>query len=160
MGTVANLLVGAGTISLGDVDVGYTDDGLTIGLEKEFVDLEADQSIGILGKVKVREVCLIKTNLLEPTLTNLNKIWDAGTVSSGILSFGGNSQVTEHELVFVGTAPGTDVTRTVTIYKAVSIEPGEHSYKKGEKTMIPVTFQAIIDTSKPVNQRYGNFVDA
>lgn len=157
--TVANLLVGAGTLEVDSVGVGYTDGGVSVALEKEYFDLEADQSIGILGKVKTKERCLIKTNLSEPTITNLATVWDTPKQDANTLSFGGNDTVDEVELVFSGTGPNS-TTRTVTIYKAVSIESGEHSYLKNGMTMIPVTFEAIIDTSKSANVRYGSVVDA
>jgi len=159
----ANIIVGAGTLKVDGVDVGYTEDGVSITVEREYYDVEADQSICILEKKKIREKVRLVTNILEATLENLKIVFGIGNAVatvSGVktLSFGGDTGVAEHLLVFTGKAPGGFV-RTFTAYKAVSIESGEHGYKKGEKTVVPVTFELIEDAGKTAGMRYGSFSD-
>ena len=164
MADKTNILVGAGTLKVDDADVGFTEDGVTVKYDRGYYDVEADQSLGILEKKKIRQRCTVVTNLLEATLENLKIVWDVENAvgSEGgkkTLSFGGDSAVTEHTLEFNGIAPGSSNTRKFYVWKAVSIEAGEHAYKKGEKTVIPVTFEAIMDLTKPVKTQYGYFED-
>jgi len=158
-----NILVGAGILKVDGVEVGFTEDGVTITYAREYLDIEADQSINILGKRKIKEDITITTNLLEATLENLKMVLDIPqdvVEGDGVksLSFGGDKRVTEHTLEFIGNAPNGK-TRRLVIWKAVSIETGEHAYKKGDKTLIPVTFQAIADMTKPEGERLGYYED-
>jgi hypothetical protein len=162
-----NILVGAGTLKVDDVEVGFTEGGVTLSMEKDFYDVEADQETGILDKKETRQVCTIVTNLLEATLENIKIVWGIETpieTPSGkkILSFGGLSGLCssppEHTLEFNGCAPNKKA-RKFYVYRAISIEAGEHAYLKGEKTMIPVTFQCLMDTDKPKGKRYGYYED-
>jgi hypothetical protein len=162
-----NILVGAGTLKVDGVEIGFTEGGVTLSLEKEFYDVEADQETGILDKKETRQVCSIVTNLLEATLENIKIVWGIESpieTPSGkkVLSFGGLSGLCsspqEHGLEFNGCAPNKKQRKFV-VYRAVSVETGEHSYLKGEKTVIPVTFQCLMDTDKPKGRRYGYYED-
>jgi len=166
MGTVANVVVSGTSIALSidDTDVGYTEDGVAVEHTKEYMDIEADQSVDILGKKVVREICRVTVNVEEATLDNIkiamgeeNSISNDGSWKR--LSFGGGSTEQEHELLFTGKAPGTSKTRKLHIYKAISVESIETSYKKGEKTLVPIVFQAIADTDKPAGRQYGYYED-
>jgi len=162
-----NILLGAGTLKVDGVEIGFTEGGVTLSLTKDWYDVEADQEVGILDKKEIREVCNIVTNLLEATLENIKIVWGISSpieTPSGkkILSFGGLSSpydmAPEHVLEFNGVAPNKK-NRKFTVYRAVSIEAGEHAYLKGEKTVIPVTFQCLMDTDKPKGRRYGYYED-
>lgn len=159
-----NVLIGAGELTVDGVNVGYTRDGLTFAFERETYEVEADQALSPLKTVKLRERMTIATSLLEATLENLYTVWDLDYVvqtnaSDKTLYFGGGSQTpSEHELIFTGVAPGGFV-RTITIYKAISMDSGEHSYIKSEEVRIPVTFLALEDDTKSEGQKLGKIVD-
>jgi hypothetical protein len=166
MGTKTNIVVSGINIAvyIDSADLGFTQDGVAIAHKTDYIDIEADQSINILGKKKIKETCQIKVNVEEATLANIkiamgeeNSISDDGSWKR--LSFGGGVNVTEHLLRFEGLAPGTDKVRKFHVYKAVSIDIGETSYKKGDKTLIPITFEAIADTTKPAGEQYGYYED-
>jgi len=166
MGTIANVVVSGINIALSidGTNLGYTEDGVSIKHKVTHYDIEADQSINILGKKKIKETVEIGVNVEEATLANIkiamgeeNTILTNGGTSR--LSFGGGTTVTEHALLFVGIAPGTNKTRKYNIYKAVSINIGENSYKKGKMTLIPLTFEAIADTAKPEGEQFGYYSD-
>lgn len=161
---VDNVLVGAGDLYLDGRHVGYTRDGVTFSFERETYEVEADQAMNPIKTFRVRERLTIATALLEATLENLKAVWDIPgsiEVSAGqrALHFGGGGQeLTEHEIIFVGTAPGGFV-RTVTAYRCVSVESGEHAYVKSEETRIPVTLLAMEDPDYPEGERLGSIVD-
>lgn len=167
--TVGNVLVGAGELEVDSVNVGYTQGGVTISFERSYLDVDADQEFSAIKQAKTAESCLISTNLLEITLTNIKTVWDVyGTIESGTpaggngteaLNFGGyDNEPTEHSLWFTGKGPG-GYTRYIEIYKAVSMEAGEHSYKKNEVTVLPVVFKAREDTTKAKGKRLGRIID-
>ena len=166
MGTKTNVVVSGISIvlTIDGTDVGFTEDGVTVEHTVEHYDIEADQSINILGKVKVKETMRITVNAEEASLANIkiamgeeNSLVTSGGTSR--LSFGGGTTVTEHVLRFTGKAPGTSKTRVLNIYKAVSVDVGANSYKKGDKTLLPLTFEAIADTDKPEGEQYGYYQD-
>jgi len=168
VGTIGNVIVSGTSIALYVDDasdpVGYTRDGVSVEPAVDHYDIEADQSINILGKRRIKETFRVIANILESTLENIkiamgeeNSISDDGSYKR--LSFGGGTTVTEHTLRFEGKAPGSDKARKVWIYKAVSVDVGGMSYKKGEDTLIPITFEAIADTSKPEGEQLGYYED-
>lgn len=159
-----NVLVGAGDLYVDGTHVGYTRDGVTFAFEREVYEVEADQAMNPIKTFRIKERLTIVTNLLEATLENLKIVWDViGTVETSegqkALHFGGGgSSLTEHEIIFIGVAPGGFV-RTITAYRCVSIESGEHAYVKNEETRIPVTFLAMEDSDKDEGERLGSIVD-
>ena len=157
------ILVGVGTLKVDGTSVGNTEDGVTLDSARDYYDVEADQSINVLRKVKIKEVVTVKTNILESTLVQIRMVWDVGNSleeSGGYtkLSFGGDTTVTEHTLEFNGTRTNGK-TRKFVAFKAVSVESGEHSYKKGDKTLIPVSFELIADASQPSGKQLGYYED-
>ena len=166
-----NVLVGAGVLKVGAdeasaVDVGYTSDGVTISFARDYYDVEVDQSINIIKKAKIKEIVTLTTNLVEASLENLKTVLDIGNAIEDItgppdykkLSFGGDAGIGALTLVFSGTAP-TGKERKFVAYKAISVEAGEHSYKKDDKTIIPVKFELVADTSKADGEQLGYYQD-
>ena len=160
---ISEILIGGGTLKIDGTDVGFTEDGVTLINSRDYYDIEADQSINILRKNKVRQTITVVTNILQSTLANIKIVWDSGstiTEAGGYsnLSFGGDTTVTEHTLQFDGVKTG-GLTRKFYAYKAVSIETGEHSYKKNGKTLIPVTFELVADITKGEGKQLGYYQD-
>lgn len=166
MPTKTNIIVSGISIAfyVDDVNIGYTTDGVAVEHTKEYYDVECDQSVNILAKKIIKETCRIIVNMDETTLANLKiAMGEENSVSTGggwsRLSFGGGVTEQEYLLRFEGKAPGTSKTRKLHIFTAISMEIGSASYKKGEKTMFPVTFEAIADTDKPEGEQYGYYED-
>lgn len=165
-GTKANVVVSGIEIALAidGTDIGFTKDGVSVEHSVEHYNIEVDQSINIIGKAKIKETMRIIVNADEATLALIkiamgeeNTLVTNGGTSR--LSFGGGVTVTEHVLRFTGKAPGTSKTRILNIYKAVSVDVGANAYKKGEETLLPLTFEAIADTDKPAGEQYGYYQD-
>lgn len=164
--TVSNIIIGAGELEVDGTNVGFTRDGVTFAYERTILEIKADQKIGILKTKRTDEILTISTMLLEATLDMLKIAWGvSGTISTGggtsELKFGGQSDCggePEHALWFSG--PGPDCkTRYVEIYKAFSLESGEHTYSKEGEVVIPVVFRAIQDTTKDPGEEYGRILD-
>ena len=46
------IIIGAATVSVGGTDVGYTKGGVTVRYEPEFIDVIADQAVGVVKKAR------------------------------------------------------------------------------------------------------------
>jgi len=163
--TATNIIVGAGELEVDGVNVGFTNDGVTFSYERTTLEVAPDQVVCAVKYKRTGEVLTITTNLLEATLSNLKLVWDvSGTVESGSgtseLKFGCESpcEQPEHSLWFSGPGPNCK-TRYIEIYKAFSVEAGEHSYKKDDMTVIPVVFKAVADMTKDAGERFGRILD-
>ncbi len=162
-----NVLIGAGTLWVNGANMGWTKDGVEIEHTGEFYFVEVDQEPSPVKGAQIGEGYKIKTNLVELTLENLKIAWgidneidDTGTAGRRILKFGGAStDLVEKELVVKGKAPGTDRERTITFYKVISVDFGTMVMNKNAEAVTPVTFQALIDSSKPAGEQIGEFSD-
>jgi hypothetical protein len=134
-------------------DVGGTQDGVTLNVNQEFMELEVDQIVDIPARRLTSRDLQIATNFAEGTLENLVAALNGGTVTtgSGTKSYeptndNSATQPTYRAIMLDGWAPqtaaGVSNRRRVIVRKVLSIENVETAYKKDEQTLIPVTFGA------------------
>jgi len=163
---VTQVIVGAGTLEVDGVDVGATRDGVEMSRAIEFYDVQCDQVKATLKKAPTNQKRTVKTTLLEATLENLKLAWggtlvtSAGPPATKTLKMGLADGGEEHELVFVGPAPGTYKTRTVTFYRAVNVSQSATKYVKDGEVRIEVEFEILPDLSKPAGEEWGTIVDS
>lgn len=164
--TTANIIVGAGTLSLGGIDVGATSGGVTMSRTAQYLDVTTDQHKVTLKKYLTSDKRFVKTSLLEATLENLALAWGgvvttaAGPPATDTLTMGIDDEPATKTISFVGPAPGTYKTRTFTHSLAVNMANSEHSYKKDGETMIPVEFELLADLSATPGEEWGTIVDS
>ena len=164
MGTVTNILVGAGSLAVNGTDVGFTSGGVRLRkIEDGWLRPDFNR-MGYSEKVKLNEAFIISVQLAEATQDNLKTAWDLQTSdlqASGVESyrFGGHSDVSTHALIFTGKAPGANKTRTITFFRCVSVEFGEIRKRKGVETLIPATFHILADSSKSAKYSMGEISD-
>jgi len=148
---VANVLVGTGvlyyhttpgTASAAVVtEFGYTEDGVTIEYNADIADIEVEEETFAINRVITKEEGSITCNLAENLLANLeNAMAGALTGGAGIIDLGAGA-IRDMALRFYGVAPG-GLHRTIYVPYAHPVGPVGMSYKKGEKTIIPVQFKA------------------
>lgn len=167
--TQGNIIVGLGdaTVKIGTygtvegsaTDIGATEGGVELVIDREYYEKMCDQALGVLELIKTLERCTLKFSMAEATLDNLRLALDypSGALAGSTLNFGGDATVTELT-IYVNVVAPTGGTRKYTFHKAVSLTAG-HSYKKNEKTLIEVEFQVLQDTSKTANQQLASVVD-
>jgi len=124
MGTVANVLVGNGTLSVKAphsgswVDAGFTKNGASISHQIEY-DTKVPWFSSIPTRSRKREeVIVLEVELMEATIANLKAAlagYDSGSsTSSKIIISGANQEFDHIGFKIVGNGPG-GTTRTVTI---------------------------------------------
>lgn len=127
-------------------DVGATQDGVTLDVQREFFSLEVDQTVDIPGRRLTSRDLQIKTNLAEPTLTNFGVVLNGGTVtaSASYSTYDPDdttaaTQPTYRAVMFEGWAP-RGFRRRVIARKVLSIDAVGVAYQKAGQTLFPVTF--------------------
>ena len=146
---IANVITGvalityhttAGTASGGvNVALGYTEDGVTIEYTPTVVDIEVEEETFAINRVITKEEITVTCNCAENLEANLLTAL-AGGLGSPIVLDGGVLQ--DFALKIVGGGPTGVTTRTIYIPYAHSVGTVAMSYRKGEKTIIPITFKA------------------
>lgn len=136
------------------VDLGGTDDGVTLNVSHEWFQVRMDQIIDTAESRKTSRAITVATNLVEGTLENLllalsqdsDTITTAGAGAAATRAFeleGDDSgDIPPYSaLILRGRAPG-GFRRLFIIRKALATEDVESAYKKDDQWMIPVTFSA------------------
>jgi hypothetical protein len=136
-------------------DLGFTNDGVTLTINQEFATMTVDQIADIIGRKMTSRDFQVKVNLAEATLENLTIGLNSGTVATGSgagvnyktytpVYDGTELQPTYFALIIDGYAPadssGVVKRRRFILRKVISIDNVEIAYKKGDMTLIPVTF--------------------
>jgi len=148
--TVANVLTGVAELSVGtkgiaaDVPVGYTEDGVNFEYSADVSDIETEEETFPINRVITKETITVTCNCAESSIANI-----------GYAIAGADGAVTP---VLIGAAAGGGVLQTCSI-KIVGVNPSGAArtiellyahptgtvgmaYKKGEKTVVPMSFVA------------------
>jgi hypothetical protein len=149
--TIANVLTGVATLyfkyPIGGsyVEVGYTEDGVQLEYNADTADIEVEETTFPIDRVITKESLSIKCNMAESSLANIDKAI-AGSVLSGSTITIGGGVMKDMSIQIVGTNPA-GFARTITIALANAVGAVGIAYRKGAKTVVPVTFQALKGTS-------------
>ena len=122
-------------------EVGYTNDGVTVEYNADEADIEVEEETFAIGRVITKEALTVTCNMAESSLYNIDKAMAGSVLSGSIITLGGGTNKTMN-LKIEGTNPA-GFTRTIFVPLATSTGSVGQSYKKGEKTVVPVTFQAL-----------------
>ncbi|RKL63017.1 hypothetical protein DXT63_08455 [Thermoanaerobacteraceae bacterium SP2] len=168
MGSRKNVLVGAASMSISKdggttwIDIGYTQDGATLNYNPTFQNIEVDQELLPVKKVKTGETLTITVNMAEATLENYKlalglpdtALTEDTTLKTRTLTLKPNFELPEHQVKLVGKNPdGLD--RTITLFRVVSTGNVQTSYTKNGVQLIPITLEAL---ANDMNE-YGEIVD-
>lgn len=122
-------------------DIGGTQDGMTLEINREYAELEVDQVVDIPDRRLTKREFTMATNIAEPTLERLALVANesAPTTGSGFKSYepvntSAATQPTYVPLLFDGYAPG-QFRRRVIGRRMLSTEPITFAYKKGDQTL-------------------------
>jgi hypothetical protein len=158
MGTTANVLIGTAEITLGvgvlAQVVGYTEDGVTMNVKSDYFHTKSEENVGTLKRYLINQEVEVALNMAEGTIVNLADAIPGSSLVGAVLTLGG-ATLQEHRLTLRGITPGgRDRVIILTLVNPI----GEVSmpYKKGEVSIVPVVFSALVDDSG----EFGEVTDA
>lgn len=134
-------------LSLGSpyTEIGYTEDGVTMEYTADTVDLEVEEETFPIKRAISKETLAITCNMAESSLANIGNAMAGAVVAGGVLTLDAGVNKTMN-LKIKGTNPDGFI-REIYVPMATTVGTVGMSYKKGEKTVVPVTFQALKDIS-------------
>lgn len=153
--TAANVLVGSATLyyhatpgtaaASVTTEVGYTEDGVTIEYNPTIEDITVNEETVAINRAITKEDITITCNMAESDLDQLTLALAGGNRAAGVITLGGGV-LQDFALKIVGTAPAG---KTRTIYAGYVHPTGTvgMSYKKGEKTIVPLTLKPFLIAS-------------
>jgi hypothetical protein len=153
--TAANVLVGVATLyyhptagtAVGSVttEVGYTEDGVSIEYAPTVEDIDVEEETVAIKRVITKEDISITCNMAESDLEQLELAMGGASRAADVITLGGGV-LQDFAIKIVGTAPGG---ATRTIYAGYVHPTGTvgMSYKKGEKTIVPLTLKPFLISS-------------
>lgn len=130
-------------LSLGSpfTEVGYTEDGVVFEYTADTADIEVEEETFPISRVITKETIAVTCNMAESSLANINNAMAGAVVAGAVLSLDDGVNKTMN-LKIKGTNPAGE-NREIFIPLATTMGAVGQSYKKGEKTIVPVTFQAL-----------------
>jgi len=164
MGTTANVLVGDVSVTIdgallktGGLEEAtllpitgfYTMDGVTLTISSSFADIKVEENVGTIIRRLTDQEVRVTLNFAEGSLENLvaSIPGSAINVAGTIVTIGGGQAggllLQTFSMVLVGLNPAATA-RTITL---TAVNPtGEVGvpYKKGEVSIIPVTFSCLV----------------
>lgn len=158
MGDTANVLVGVAEITLGvgvsAQVIGYTVDGVTMTVSSSFFDAKVEENEGTIIRRLTDQEVKVSLNVAEGAIANLSAAIPGSDLTGAVLTIGG-SDLQEHRLTLRGTTPaGRD--RVIVLSRVNPTGEVGVPYKKGEVTVVPMTFSALVDDSG----EFGSVTDA
>lgn len=165
IGNPNNLRIGEVEVWLGGQLVGYTKGGVEFKVERELEELTTDQhGVAPVDIATKGNKLFVKCMLAEPTTQNIGRAipegdLDTGTVDDklGIGTDAGYLLSTDAQLLRLHprSKGATDYSEDVYLWRAVSVEAVELAFKIDEQRILEVTFQALVDVTKPDMYRLG-----
>ena len=128
-------------------EIGYTEDGVTVTYTADEADVEVDEETFAIDRVITKETLEVTCNMAESSLFNIDKAMAGSLLSGSILKLGAGTNK-KISLQIRGTNPA-GYTRAVLLPSCTAMGAVGMSYKKNEKTVVPVTFQALKTTGHP-----------
>jgi len=145
--TIANVLVGVAQLWIkypvggSYVHAGFTEDGVNLEYSVDESDIEVEELTFPIKRVITKETGKFTCNMAESSLYNIDKAIAGSVLAGSVISIGGGANK-EMAVKVIGTNPaGYD--RTIEMALATANGSVGMSYKKGEKTVVPITFEAL-----------------
>jgi hypothetical protein len=165
---VVGFPLGAGTLIIADyngaegggVDVGFTEGGADLKIDRKYLEIELDQAIGVVNIFKVAERVTLKVGLPEATLANIAIAmgYPAAAVAGGIFSFGGTDDIVS-KTIYLNTKAPNGGNRKIKFFKCVAIAGGSQKYVKNNMTVVDVEFLCLQDITKTADAQIGTITD-
>jgi hypothetical protein len=148
-------------------EVGYTDQGVQLAYTPGIKDIMVDEEMATVKKILDSEKCAISTVLAEATMKNLKNAISASILTQSaadvthaqldILEFG--SGTLNEVMVALEGLNQAGKQRIVIAYRAVAEANVQSTFKRNDKTMWPLSFGILADSTKTAGKRLIKIVD-
>lgn len=149
--TVSNICVGVATLYVHDTagtaagsitdEVGYTEDGVNFEYNPTVADIDVEEDTFPVERVITKEEVSVTCNMAEASLANLDNTIAGSILAGAVITIGGGT-MQEKAIKVVGEAP-SGATRTIYMPYVNPVGVVGQSYRKDNKTIVPVTFKAF-----------------
>ena len=147
MGTTTNVLVGAAGIEIDGNPIGYTVDGANLTVSSDFADIKVEENVGTIIRKLTDQQVRVTFSMAEGTLANLAEAIPGSVLAGTVLDIGGGT-LQEVVIELTGEKPGGGA-RVITLDKCNPTGEVGIPYKKGEISVVPVTFSALVADPVP-----------
>lgn len=147
------------------VSLGETEDGVTLSKTRNREAFTSDQRTGKVKVVQTEEGITVETSLHESTLENLAYAIGgtvtvtapgSGTIGKKTLKLHSGATVPELAFLFRGNSPYGNWPGQFVLPRGYMDDDVEMEFKKDEKTLIPVKFEALEDLNAATeDDRFG-----
>lgn len=128
-------------------EVGYTEDGVTMTYTPEESDVEVDEETVPIDRVITKETIEVTCNMAQSGIANLNRAI-AGAVQSGNILTIGAGVNKKLSLKIEGTDPDGYIL-TILLPMVTATGAVGTTYRRNDKNVVPVTFQALKPDGEP-----------
>jgi len=145
--TIANVLVGVALLEIkypiggSYVEVGYTEDGVSIEHTTDEADIDVEEETYSLNSVITKEATAVIVNMAEASLYNIDKAIPGSVLAGNIITVGSGANK-EMSVKVTGTNPA-GFNRTYEFPFCVSAGTLTLSHRKGEKTIVAARFKVL-----------------
>lgn len=129
------------------VTVGYTEDGVTFEYTADEADIDVDEETVSIDRVITKETIAVTCNMAQSSLYNLNKAIAGSVLSGNILTIGAGVNK-KLNIRIEGVAPD-GYFLTIILPKVTATGAVGTTYRRNEKNIVPVTFQALKPEGEP-----------
>jgi hypothetical protein len=154
--TVANVLVGVATLyyhatagtAVGSVttEVGYTEDGVNLEYAPTIEEIMVEEETVAIKRYITKEDISIVCNMAESAMANLELAMGGASVAGNVLTLGGGTLL-DFALKIVGVGPSGFTNWTIYAGYVHPVGTVGLSYRKGTKTIVPVTLKPYLNAS-------------
>jgi hypothetical protein len=148
MANSANFIIGAASVCLDDVDIGYTTGGVEIAHEPEFLSVLSDQACGTTRIGRTSEKMMVRTTAQEVLLNQIRIAmgYPESNIQGQKLFLGGDCNgcdgLEEVELVVKGPGPDCGC-RTFVFERAVAVGQTTLSFQRDQEMQMPLEFEIL-----------------
>jgi len=149
-------------------ECGYTDAGTDFSYAPSVKDIDVDEEASPVKKLLDKEKANITAKLAQATLDNLHAAISASKLSTAAAAGGGfvgtktvkvgTGLLTETMVGLEGLSP-EGFWRVIIGYRAIAQANVQLAFKRTDKTVIPVDFGLLADSTKPAGERLFLMVD-
>ncbi len=163
LGVASQVKIGAyGDAAGAATDLGRTDGGISITVEREMKEVETDQDYGPVAAKETKRKIKLKLKLAEATLANLALAFNLPTtaVAAGVLRLGSvDADGENNRCMYLYLDGPAGATRAIWLPKCVITGNAEHAYKKDASTTVDLEVLCLWDNAQAAGSEMGSFTD-